>query len=108
MANKPTYTSLEREWLEEKFRKFQKALDNYDLDNLMDRYGPKELPNGKVVNAIIESRTDQLKAVMYILERLPKMLASLDELRAKDDKIAKARAGQEIPDRMKTTRNDEE
>lgn len=84
-AKKPSYISLELEWLEKKIKALQDAIDNYDLSDLKDRYGPKEMPNGRVVNAIISTREDQMKSVAFIMEKLPKMLASLDELRQKEE-----------------------
>lgn len=79
---KTLYNSFELEYLDTKFAEFKIALDTYDLLNLEDRYGPRMMPNGKVVEALIESKSDQMKAVMYILERLPKIVASIKELRA--------------------------
>jgi hypothetical protein len=80
----------------------QTALDNYDLENLQDRIDYKETKNGGMMRTIIASKEDQMKAVAFILEKLPKMLQSLDELREKDAKKAEiARGGGEIPHRMK-------
>ena len=81
-----SYINMELEWLERKFQEAQMAIDNYDLKNLQDRYGPRMMPNGKIVDALIESRSDQLKTIMYIMEKLPKMVSSLDELREKEAK----------------------
>lgn len=79
-----TYISLELEWLELKLKQTRQAIDNYDLDNLIDRYGPRAMPNGKIVDALVSSKEDQLKTVMIILEKLPKMLQGLAELREKE------------------------
>lgn len=77
-----TYTTFEIAYLTQKFEEFKTALDSYDLTNLADRYGPRMMPNGKIVDALIESKSDQMKAVMYILEKLPKLVASIEELKA--------------------------
>jgi hypothetical protein len=92
-VNKGNYISLELQYLEDKIASMRKALDTYNLDDLQHEYGPKELPNGRVVNGIINSKNDQLKTVAFIMEKLPKMLSALDELREKEDKKKLATKG---------------
>ena len=83
-TNKPSYISLELEYLEEKIAQLRAAIDNYDLTNLIDRYGPRAMPNGKIVDALVSSKEDQLKTVAFIMEKLPKLLQGLDDLREKE------------------------
>ena len=85
-TNKPSYISLELEYLEEKIAQLRAAIDNYDLTNLIDRYGPRAMPNGKIVDALVSSKEDQLKTVAFIMEKLPKLLQGLDDLREKEAK----------------------
>jgi len=85
-TTKPSYISLELEYLEEKIAQLRAAIDNYDLTNLIDRYGPRAMPNGKIVDALVSSKEDQLKTVAFIMEKLPKLLQGLDDLREKEAK----------------------
>jgi len=86
MATKATsYISFELDWLDKKIKSLQAAIDSYDLSNLTDRRGPKELPNGKVVNGVIATQEQQLKAVTDIMEKLQKMLPALDAMREKEE-----------------------
>lgn len=84
--NKSSYISVELFWLEKKISELQQAVDNYSLEKLEDRYGPRAMPNGKIVDALVSSKEDQLKTVAFIMEKLPKMLQGLDDLREKEDK----------------------
>ena len=86
MATKPSYISLELEYLELKISQMRAAIDNYNLEDLQDRYGPRAMPNGKIVDALVSSKEDQLKTVAFIMEKLPKMLQGLDDLREKESK----------------------
>lgn len=92
---KASYISLELQYMEEKIKLLKKAVDNI-LKNLADRYGPRELPNGKVVEALISTKEQQLKDATAVLEKLPKMLAALDELREKEEKKIATRGDKEI------------
>lgn len=94
-TKKPSYITLDLEWMEVQISALKEQVQNI-LANPQDRYGPKELPNGKVVNAIIESRGDQLKTATAIMEKLPKMLQAIDELREKEDQKVEARGKKEI------------
>ena len=78
-TKKPTYIDLELDWLEKKFEQMRQAVDNYDLTNLQDRLDQKPTKNGGVVRTVIASKEDQLKAVMFIMEKLPKLLQSISE-----------------------------
>lgn len=91
--NKVSYISLELEYMEEKITRLKEAVDDI-LDNLADRYGPKELPNGKIVQGLISSKESQLKDATSVLEKIPKMLAALDELRQREDAKIETRKGQ--------------
>lgn len=107
-ANKKgSYVSLEIEWLEMKIKQLQAAVDNYDLENLEDRMDYKETKNGGFMRTIIASKEDQMKAVAFIMEKLPKMMQALKELRMEEDKIEQlARGGVDIPHRMKVRNGD--
>ena len=85
-TTKPSYISLELEYLEDKIAQLRAAIDNYDLTALVDRYGPRAMPNGKIVDALVSSKEDQLKTVAFIMEKLPKLLQGLDDLRDKEAK----------------------
>mgnify|MGYP000703372689 CR=1 FL=1 len=85
-TNKPkSYISFELEWLDTKVKQLQAAIDSYDLLNLTDRYGPRELPNGKIVDGIVANKEQQMKAVTDIMEKLQKMLPALEQMREKDE-----------------------
>lgn len=86
---------MDLEWMEKTLERLKNEVDTI-LDNMEDRYGPKELPNGRVVNAIISSKEDQLKAATAVMEKIPKMLQALDELRAKEEAKVEARGKAEI------------
>lgn len=92
---KGSYIILELQYMEEKIKLLKKAVDGI-LKNLADRYGPKELPNGKVVEALISSKEQQLKDATTILEKLPKMLYALNELREQEEKRIATRGDKEV------------
>ncbi len=98
-TKKSTYVDIELEWLEQKFEQFRKAVDNYDLTDLKDRMDIKNTKNGGTIHTVIASKEDQLKAIMFIMEKLPKLLQSIDELREKVSKTA-LRGDEELPEMM--------
>jgi hypothetical protein len=95
---KGSYISLELEWMTKKVTQLQAAIDNYDLLNLKDRVENKQTKNGGIIPMVIASKEDQLKSIAMIMEKLPKMLQALDELRQKEDEIkqTKVRGAQEL------------
>lgn len=99
-AKKSSYIAVELDWLETQISLLKKEVEDI-LSNLSDRYGPKELPNGKVVEALVSSREDQLKTATIVMEKIPKMLQALDELREKEEAKKVARGSASIPSRMK-------
>ena len=102
-AKKETsYISFDLDWLETKVSKLQQVLDSYDLEDLLDRRGPKELPNGRVVDGIIATKEQQMKAIIDTMERLQKMLPGLKQMRKEQDESEKAvaKGNAHIPARM--------
>lgn len=90
---KGSYITLELEYMEQKIQLLKEAVDRM-LEDPQDRYGPKELPNGKVVDALIKDRESQVKDATSILEKIPKMLQALDELRQREEAKLETRKGQ--------------
>ena len=87
------YTVFELDWMEQVFSRLQTEVDNI-LNNLCDRRGPKEMPNGRIVeNAIISTKEQQLKAATDIMEKLQKMIPALETMREKEDKKKEAIRG---------------
>ena len=96
-----TFISLELDWLEGKVAQLKMAIDNYDIANLEDRYGPKEMPNGKVVQGIIKDKESQMKDIVMVMEKLAKMLPSLDEMREKEAAKVETRGGVQMGSQAK-------
>lgn len=79
------YTVFELDWMEQIFIRLKDEVDNI-LNNLSDRRGPKEMPNGRIVqNAIISTKEQQLKAATDIMEKLQKMIPALESMRERED-----------------------
>jgi len=95
-TKKPSYVSLELDWMEKKVKQLQAAIDAYDLENLKDRVDYKQTKTGGVMPMVIASIEDQMKAVAMIMEKLPKMLQALDELRQKEEEKIAARGNKQI------------
>lgn len=100
VSKKGSYIALELEWMEKKVAELQAAIDSYDLLNLKDRVDYKQTKTGGVIPMVIASKEEQMKSIAMIMEKLPRMLQALDELREKADK-QEAKAGGEIPYRMR-------
>lgn len=86
----------------------QFILDN-PIDKITDRRGEKEMPNGQIVrNAIIATREQIIKTVQDTMEKYLRMMTVIQDLRCIEEAKAKtARAGLEIPARMKQKKIDE-
>lgn len=97
-SNKPSYILLELEWLENEVRKLQEDINSYERP-LKDRVELKQTKTGGVIPMVISSKEEQMKAITFILEKLPRMFQSLSELRQKADS-AKFRNDDEMPDIM--------
>ena len=82
--DKASYILIELEWLETQIKVLKDQVEAM-LANLEDRYGPRALPNGKIVEALISSKEDQIKTAATIMEKIPKMLQALDELRSREE-----------------------
>jgi hypothetical protein len=97
MATKKTNTYINEEliWMDEKLAQFRKQVDEF-MDDPKDRYGPKEMPNGKVVQALISSREEQVVKAMAIMEKIPKVAAAVDELREKEAAKREVRGDQNL------------
>lgn len=100
VSKKGSYISLELEWMERKVAELQAAIDSYDLLNLKDRVDYKQTKTGGVIPMVIASKEEQMKSIAMIMEKLPRMLQALDELREKADQ-QEAKAGGQIPHRMR-------
>jgi len=98
MADKPSYILLELEWLENEIKKLQDDINSYERP-LKDRVELKQTKAGGVIPMVIASKEDQMKAIAFILEKLPKMIGSLGELRQKAASF-KFRSDEEMPDIM--------
>lgn len=100
--NKPkSYTVFELEWMEQVFTRLKDEVDNI-LNNLNDRRGPKEMPNGRIVdNAIISTKEQQLKAATDIMEKLQKMIPALEAMREKEEEKSNVRGGGQVPPLMR-------
>lgn len=99
-SNKHSYILLELKWLEDEIKKLQDDINSYERP-LKDRVELKQTKAGGVIPMVIASKEDQMKAIAFILEKLPKMIGSLAELRQKAD-AARFRGDDEIPDIMVT------
>jgi hypothetical protein len=96
-----SYTVFELDWMENVFIRLKDEVDNI-LDNLSDRRGPKEMPNGRVVqDAIISTKDQQLKAATDIMEKLQKMIPALEAMREKEESKSIVRGGGEVPPLMR-------
>lgn len=91
-----SYTVFELDWMEQVFSRLKDEVDNI-LNNLSDRRGPKEMPNGRIVqDAIISTKEQQLKAATDIMEKLQKMIPALEAMREKEELKKEARGGQSV------------
>lgn len=95
---KVQYIQLELKWMEEKFKQIQQAVDSYDLVNLQDRIDNKPTKNGGMARLVVASKEDQLKAIMFAFEKLPKIMDAISQLRQEVDESKDAKGGDEIPE----------
>lgn len=73
----------ELKWYEIKIDQIQSYLEGIDLASLKDRTGLKESPKGGAYPVVVATREQQAKSFMDLMEKLPKLLFQLDELRNK-------------------------
>jgi len=73
----------ELKWYEIKIDQIQSYLEGIDLAQLKDRTGLKESPKGGAYPVVVATREQQAKSFMDLMEKLPKLLFQLDELRNK-------------------------
>ena len=91
-AKKISYITMDLAFLEQELESCKEYVASIDLTNLVDRRGPKEMPNGKVVDAVICTKEQLAKSKMDFLERIAKLLPAIDQMR-KGEEEAKARKG---------------
>ena len=82
-----TYVNTELVWAEEQLASWKAYIDANPMHTLEDRINYKETKAGGVIPMVIASKEDQLKSIAMIMEKLPKMLQALDELRQKEEDI---------------------
>lgn len=92
MATKTSYIEMDLQFLEEELESCKAYVKSINLVDLQDRRGPKEMPNGKVVDSVICTKEQQAKSKLEVLEKIAKMLPSIDEMREKQVK-SNARKG---------------
>jgi len=73
----------ELEFYESKIQQIMEYIESINLGDLNDRMDYKETKNGGSIRTIIASKEQQAKSFMEQMEKLPKLLNSLDDLRNK-------------------------
>ena len=92
----------ELEWYETKCQQVKMYLEAVNLADLKDRIEWKATSKGGTMPIVIASREAQAKNFMDMMEKLPKLLSALDDLRNKyKEKQVRTRGDVEIPEFMK-------
>lgn len=81
--NKSLLITQELEWYEEKTNQIRNYIEGINLATLTDRIEWKPTSKGGVLPMVIASKEAQAKSFMEMMEKLPKILNALDELRNK-------------------------
>lgn len=106
---KNSFITAELEFAEFQLQSWKQYILDNPIDKITDRRGEKELPNGQIArNAILSTKEQIIKSVQDTMEKYLKMLAVVDDLRAKEEaKSSNVRGGGTIPPRMQIDTNDE-
>ena len=73
----------ELEWYEIKIQQIKQYIESINLGELTDRMDYKETKNGGMMRTVVATREQQAKSFMEQMEKLPKLLDALDNLRNK-------------------------
>ncbi len=98
---KNSFITAELEFAELQLKTWKDYIIANPIAEVVDRRGPKELPNGKVVDGVIATKEQVIKSVQETMDKYLKMLAVVDDLRAKEEaKASNIRGGTIVPARM--------
>jgi len=103
VKKKTNFISYEIDKLNQYLSQLQGYLDSNPPDRMTDRVEILSSTRGNPIMKVIASKEDQLKAFLLTLEKLPKILLELNELRKTVEGAetkASARGGVERPDFM--------
>lgn len=81
--NKHLLITPELEWYETKINQIRQYIESINLGELTDRMDYKETKNGGMMRTVVATREQQAKSFMEQMEKLPKLLSALDDLRNK-------------------------
>ena len=73
----------ELDWYETKISQIKQYIESINLGELVDRMDYKETKNGGMMRTVVATREAQAKSFMEQMEKLPKLLNALDDLRNK-------------------------
>lgn len=100
-TNKVLLITDELDWYELRVKQAKEYVESIDLSNLKDRVEFKRTANGGMLPMVIASKEAQAKSYMDIMEKIPKLLTALDDLRNKyKDKLPETKGREEISDFM--------
>jgi hypothetical protein len=80
-TTKVLYISVDLANLEAELEQCWDYVRSIDLKNLVDRRGPKEMPNGKIVDAVICTKEQLADSKMKFMERIAKLLPAIQLMR---------------------------
>lgn len=102
MAKKSTYSDIELEWAETQLASWKAYVDANPLHELKDRIEWKPTAKGGMLPMVIASIEAQGKFIQETMKNYLALLKEVDVMREAKSKQDEAKAGGDIPERMRT------
>lgn len=100
-TKKNNYISAELDWAEAQLKTWRDYIDANPINELKDRKDFKETKTGGVIPMVVQTIEAQIKCIQDTMTKYLQLLEVIDKLREKEEQLKEAKAGGDIPFRMR-------
>jgi len=100
-VKKNTYSEVELDWAESQLASWKKFIDDHPVHEMKDRIEWKPTSKGGMLPMVISSIETQIKSITELMQKYLLLLKEVDAMREIQEKPQEAKAGGDIPHRMK-------